>query len=128
MLPPKKPKQPIKPLTPPLKVSESITVFLVDYEEKSLQELLDEKFKDIELDAIKIVLEETDYGYGDSDYRMALKYSWIQEDPNWHSKMTKYHSQLEKYEEARRQYKLDVEEYKQKLKAWHEEQLKDLTD
>lgn len=128
MQPPKKPKQPIKPLTPPLKVSESITVFLGDYEDKSLKELLNEEFKDIELDAIKIVLEKVGYGYGYSEYRMALKYSWIQEDPDWHSKMTKYHSQLEKYEEARRQYLIDVEEYKQKLKLWHEEQLKDLTD
>lgn len=129
MLPPKKPKQPVKPVAPSQQIVQTILEFLGDWDEKPLQDLLDTEFRGIDPTEIRIVCERDDNGYGgDYEYRMALQYSWVDDDPKYDEKMTKYHSQLEKYEEARRQYLLDVEEYKQKLKTWHEEQLKDLTD
>lgn len=127
MLPPKAPKKPVKPTPPSPQIVQTILEFLGDWDEKPLQDLLDTKFRDIDPIEIRIVCEK-DESHWDEDYRVGLKYSWVEDDPKYNEKMTKYHIQLEKYEEARRQYKLDVEEYKQKLKIWHEEQLKGLTD
>lgn len=126
MQPPKKPKQPVKPTPPELKLNKSIEVALDDYmyEDKSLAHILEEHFHGISLADIKIG-EKIDMW---ENYHASLVYDYMEDDENYGAKMTKYHSQLEKYEEARRQYLLDVEEYKQKLKTWHEEQLKGLTD
>lgn len=129
MIPPKAPKKPVKPQAPAKQITCNIIRFLGDDDGETLQFVLDKWFNGISPEDIKVVCEREDHGYGgDYEYRMALQHSWTGADPKYDEKMTKYHVQLEKYEQARRQYLLDVEEYKQKLKVWHEEQLKGLTE
>ena len=125
MKPPNPPKKPVNPQAPTNLINVRNLKFLGDYEDQTIQYLLDREFKGIDPHKIKIVFAcEEDDEYS----RLALLHESIEIDPKYDEKMIKYHIQLEKYEEARRQYKLDVEEYKQKLKLWHEEQLKDLTN
>ena len=125
---PKAPKKPVKPQAPEQEITSTVIAFLGDHE-GPLEDVLVKYFDQVPRDKIMIVCEKDESFYGgEYEYRMGLQYSWRQADPKYDEKMTKYHKKLEEYKEARSQYKLDVEEYKQKLKLWHEEQLKDLTD
>lgn len=121
---PKAPKKPLKPIPPNKTVNKSYSVDLWDCDGDRLSFVIENRFPDIPLTELFI---NTDYrGYDGGTVQLVRR--WEAPNPKYGSEMTKYHSQLEKYEEARRQYKLDVEEYKQKLKVWHEEQLKGLTE
>lgn len=123
---PKPPKKPVKPTPPKLKINRSIEVALVDYmyEDKGLAHILEEHFHGISLADIKI----GEYMDMYENYHVSLVYNYEEDDEDYGAKMDKYHVKLEKYEEDRRQYLKDVEGYKQKLKIWHEEQLKGLTE
>ena len=121
---PKAPTKPTRPQAPDKTVTNFISIDLWDYDGDKLSYVLDSRFPDIPLTELYI---STDYrGYDGGTVQLIRKVEVP--DPKYDEKITKYHKKLEEYEEARRQYKLDIEEYKQKLKLWHEEQLKGLTE
>jgi hypothetical protein len=125
MKPPNPPKKPVKPKAPSPLITKVKQVILEEWDEKPLSEVLELEFPGVSLYDIKVF---NDYDLWEDGVAITLVKRDVIQDPKYDEKMTNYHKKLEEYEEARRQYKLDVEEYKQKLKLWHEEQLKDLTD